>query len=200
VLYGLLGAVAPALLSDRGTMKHRKRRERGFTLIELLVVMAILFIALMIATPYLSKQIERSKIVSVANQVAGLMRLARLHAIKMSSEVGCVAVQGDAVEAFSSSDDCATRLKLLGQVPLPKSMTASITGFSPSSVATFRSDGSALEVGSVDFLVAEMGGGVHCMRVSVQPRATARVQVLKKDISNAWGGPPWNWAPVGSCP
>jgi len=78
-------------------------------------------------------------------------------------------------------------------------MTASVTGFGLSKVAIFNSDGSASKNGSIDFGVPEMGGGLHCLRVNLDPAATARVQVLKKDISNGWGGPPWNWAPVGSC-
>lgn len=193
-------------------MKNTGCRERGFTLVESLVVVAILFIAMMIAAPFLSKQIQRNKIVGAANQVGGLMRLARLDAIK-TSQFGCVTVEGDVIVGFRSADaNCGTRDQILGggQVQLPKNVTASISGFNGETppVAVFRNDGSLPDPGQVRLETPEIGtGGRHCMQVRVAPAATGRVVIEKWDATtvNDWhtnGSPKaWDWTPrAGSCP
>jgi prepilin-type N-terminal cleavage/methylation domain-containing protein len=194
-------------------MKQPKRRERGFTLIEMLVVVAILFIAVMLAAPFLNKQIQRSKLVGVANQTAGLMRLARMEAIKRSQ---CAVVKlnsgAGAVEAYSGTISAVEPFcdlgPLLGTVLLPKSVSFGaipVVGFTPPApnVASFRSDGSIQANGSFRFEVPELGGGSHCMQVTVDPAATARIQIEKWDVAtSAWhanGNPiDWRWQP-GDC-
>lgn len=196
-------------------MKTTGCRERGFTLVESLVVVAILFIAIMLAAPFLSKQIQRNKIVSAANQVGGLMRLARLDAIKMS-QFGCVTIDGDIIGFRSTSETCGTRDQLLGggQVQLPKNVTATISGFTDGTprVAVFRNDGSLRfdvgdDPGEVRLETPEIGsGGRHCMKVKVAPPATGRVVIEKWDATdNYWHtngfNKAWDWTPTtGSCP
>ena len=178
-------------------MTHPKCRERGFTLIEMLVVIAILSIALLLSAPYLSKQIQRTKLVGVAQQSAGLLRLARMDAIKNSQ---CAMVRIDLaagkVEALSDRDgDCLPSAAdvRIGEVVLPKSVSftspcgtgeASVQGFTtwPSnpSLAVFRSDGSAEAAGAFRFQAVEFGGRApNYLEVLLSPAATARIQVRK---------------------
>ncbi|HUR01370.1 MAG TPA: GspH/FimT family pseudopilin, partial [Nonomuraea sp.] len=176
--------------------------------VEMLVVVAILFIAVMLSAPYLSKQIQRSKLIGAANQVAGMMRLARLDAIKRS-QFGCVTVDGRILGYGSVSETCVTRDRPLsgGEVALPKNVSASVSGFT-GNVAVFRSDGSMPpnSEGEVRLEVPELGCGRHCMRVRVSPAATGRVLIEKWDaVTSVWhtnGSPKsWDWTPKsGSCP
>ncbi|MEA2562369.1 MAG: hypothetical protein QOH06_3873 [Acidobacteriota bacterium] len=187
-------------------MKYPKRRERGFTLVEMLVVVAILFIAVMLSAPYLAKQIQRSKLIGVAQQASGLMRMARMDAIKTSlCSMVVINTSRGYVEAFSDRDgDClptAADVKI-GEVPLPSSVSfvspcgtgaASVRGMTPSGggpgVAVFRGDGSALNSGAFRFRAVELGGAApNYLEVFLSPAATARIQVRK-----------WRGATGGDC-
>lgn len=184
-------------------MKNQESRvrEQGFTLIEVLVVAVILLMVTLMAAPYLATQIQRSKLIGAANQAVGVMRMARMDAIKNSQ---CAMVLIDPaqglVEALSDRDaNCVPSAPdvRVGQAVLPKNVTfsapgggtgeSSIKGFDvPGSprMAVFQGDGSVKAVGAFRFEARELGGRkANWLEVNVAPTATARIEVRK------WKGP-----------
>lgn len=188
-------------------------RERGFTLIEMLVVLAILGIAALISMPYLSAQIQRSKLLGVASQVSGLVRLARLDAIKYSRfAMVAVDASGRKVNAFSDRNGnfLPDAGEEIGEVILPKSVNvaapssgaAECGGFSSKpgytgKFALFQSDGAIEVTGAFCFKSEALGTGApNYLQVNVAPAATARV-ALRKYESGAFiendGTGVWKW-------
>jgi prepilin-type N-terminal cleavage/methylation domain-containing protein len=197
------------------TNQERPARERGFTLIEMLVVLAIMSIAALLSIPYLSAQIQRSKLLGVASQVSGMMRLARLDAIKYSrSAMVAIDFSTRKVYAYSdrNSNDLPDAGEEIGEAILPKSVTiaepggatgaASIEGFGlplgyPIKFAWFKSDGAVAATGAFCFKSEALGTGApNYLKVQVAPAATARVALLKYE-SGAWvendGTGVWKW-------
>lgn len=182
------------------TNQESRVRERGFTLIEILVVTAILLMVTLMAAPYLATQIQRSKLIGAANQAVGVMRMARMDAIKNSR---CAMVRIDPalgqMEALSDLDgDCEPSAPdvRIAQMVLPKNVTftapdgqagvSSVRGF-PDGVAVFESGGSIEEEGAFRFEARELGGRTaNWLEVNVSPKATARIELRK------WNGADWH--------
>ena len=191
------GGLALALLPCLRAMTNPTCRERGFTLIESLVVLVIVLIAVLMSGPYLATQIQRSKLVGAANQGVGLMRLARMDAIKnraapwsssrsargrwrrfRTGDGNCRPSAGRAPERSDPAEPCRLLVPLrygsgLGSPPHSR-------GRQSRALAVFRGDGSALDTGAFRIGAEELGGrAANFLEVIVSPAATARIQLRK---------------------
>jgi len=86
-------------------MRH-SRRANGFTLLELLTVLALMLVIALLGFPNLQRMLVRAKLRGATEQLAALMRQARLEAVKNNSTVvlkvhGALAdAEGGARQAF----------------------------------------------------------------------------------------------------
>jgi prepilin-type N-terminal cleavage/methylation domain-containing protein len=195
------------------------RDQRGFSLIELLVVMAVMLVLLTLGMPALQNSLRQSKMRGIASEISVLMRLARLDAIKTSSQavVQIVVPTGTdpgRVQAFSdrnSDGQWSAGEPVLATFTLPTGVTFedhdgklgkdSVKDFSVDpaggpNMAIFLPAGSIDKVGGFYFADTYQ----HYMEVHVEP--TARVEVLKyeagisKYVSNGGNdnnGKAWTW-------
>lgn len=197
-------------------MKNRdpKLRVAGFSMLEVLVVLAIMAVIMLIAAPALWTMMRQAKLRGVARETQALMRLARLDAIKYSSQGVVRIVAGDpangeppAVQAFSDRDGDLVwddGEPMLGRYELPTSVSFknpdgdefedSVDGFRVDpeggpNLAVFLRDGS---VPPDD----DQGSGQGAFRfadnydnfLEVRVATTAgRIEVLKwSDVSSDW--------------
>ena len=103
-----------------------RRRAGGFTLIELLIVMAFLLVLMLLGGPALLRMMERQKAYAATTELAALMRLARLEAIKRGVRCGVTMdYQTRTATAFVDADganDLDAGEETFGQVVLPKNI------------------------------------------------------------------------------
>lgn len=205
--------------------RSRPAGEQGFTLVELLVVIAIVMILAMFSWPALHKMIIRSKLQGFATEISSAMNRARLESVKRSvPAVVRLDFETDEVVVFVdvdgdgefTPDPSAVRgradFELLRRPRPPRIVFAgpndgeegadTIEGFTPNpeddslpNQAVFNPDGSVTDVGGFRF--ADDRG--NFLEVRVEPRATARIELLKWDPAltrfraQREGGEPWQW-------
>src|SRR5215218_3001671 len=193
------------------------RGQRGFTLIEMLVVMALMLALATLGIPSLQNALHQSKMRGMVQEMTVAMRLARIDAIKTSSQgiVQIVPSTGPGVlplvRAFSDRDSDG---KLGATEPVLASFVL------PTGVV-FEDSGGLADKDSVDRLSADPAGGPNMaiflrdgsidkiggfrisdpygnqMEVHVEPAATAQIVVHKfengKYVPNGNNGQAWTW-------
>jgi prepilin-type N-terminal cleavage/methylation domain-containing protein len=128
-----------------------RRGQSGFTLIEMLVTLALIAALMFFSIPALLPVIHQSKLTGIANEVKALMFLARLNAIKNSTQAVVRIIPADAVnpipqvQAFSdrnSDGQLSAGEPILASFSLPKGITFMAPGdvTDAASVAAFNSD------------------------------------------------------------
>jgi Tfp pilus assembly protein FimT len=153
----------------------------------MLVVMAVMMILAMFMVPTLKASLHRAKVVGTAKQISIALFQARFEAIKKGAPV-VVAISGSVLESTSGGTRLS-RVELPGKVSFEASQ-----GFGGTGTVSFQSDGSADKTGA--FRIVDGWG--NQMEIAVEPQATARVQVRKKDSGGVYrtegtGGVPWTF-------
>jgi Tfp pilus assembly protein FimT len=182
----------------QGGASPKPFRAAGFTLIELLVIISLMMVLLVLAAPALLKVLRRQKIEGVAQSTAMMLRLARLEAIKTSSQafVSADLAAGKVTACNDMNRDllCDTDRPLLGVVTLPAGVELSpVSGFSSPptpAAAIFRSDGTVLDTGAFRFR-NERGDRLEA---AVLSRNGVNIRV-RKEQAGAWldRGQGWTW-------
>jgi prepilin-type N-terminal cleavage/methylation domain-containing protein len=190
---------------------------RGFTLIEMLVVMALMLILITIGIPSLLNALHQSKMRGMVQEISVAMRLARIDAIKTSSQgiVQIVPSTGPGslplVRAFSDRDSngkLGANEPVLASFYLPTGVTFednagkvdkdSVKDFSVDpaggpNMAIFRGDGAIAETGA--FRISDTYE--NHLEVNVGTKATARIEVRKSEngnwVPNGDKGKAWTW-------
>jgi len=194
------------------------RGSRGFSLIEMLVVMALMLALVSLGIPALQNALHQSKMRGMVQEITVAMRLARIDAIKTSSQgiVQIVPSTGPGVlplvRAFSdrnSDGKLDATDPVLASFYLPTGVSFedeagkldkdSVDDFSvdPAAgpkMAIFTLDGSIQEPGA--FRISDPYGNHMEVRVGL-PKATARIEVRKFEsgewVSNGDKGKAWTW-------
>ena len=193
------------------------RAQRGFTLIEMLVVMALMLALVALGIPSLQNALHQSKMRGMVQEIAIALRLARIDAIKTSSQGIVQIVPSTApdkpalVRAFSDRDSdgrLGANELVLASFYLPTGVSFedntgkldkdSVEGFSPDpvggpNIAIFLREGSIKDVGK--FHISDPYG--NYMEVYVKTPATARIEVRKFEngayVPNGDKGNAWTW-------
>jgi len=194
-----------------------KSFSKGFTLVEILVIITVIMMFALVGYPAFNNLIDQARITAVIRSAASKMQLARQEAIKMNAQVVVqpdfdlnellvfVNVDGDAGFEFNpdptvthkTADYELARLQLpidygfsfrspLDKGPKGKTVIEGLTVTNaPVNAVVFVPHGSVLDTGSIR--IADDRSNFFELRI--EPRATARVQVLKYHPEPPWGDP-----------
>ncbi len=131
-----------------------RRGQSGFTLIEMLVTLALIAILMFFSIPALLPVIHQSKLTGIANEVKSLMFLARLNAIRYSTQAVVRIVLPDAVNPIGAVQAFSDR-NADGQLSAGEPILASF--YLPKGI-TFTAPGGATDAASVAVFSADPGG------------------------------------------
>lgn len=190
---------------------------RGFSLIEMLVVLALMMVLVSLGIPALQNALHQSKMRGMVQEITVALRLARIDAIKTSSQgiVQIVPSTGPGVlplvRAFSDRDSdgkLGAGERVLASFVLPTGVSFednagkldkdSVEGFSTDpaggpNIAIFHGDGRIEKRGK--FHISDPYG--NYMEVFVETEATARIVVRKFEsgeyVPNGDKGNAWTW-------